>query len=117
MFRLRRVGLRPCISPVKTLHAEMPWNQHLPKWANKRPTIVDVKSRQLRSSYEKGCQGEKYLPAPLRDAGVVTYIQPHLIPYLILRGGIGLFALARRTSPRRCQPQLLVPTRRFHEVS
>jgi len=48
---------------------------------------------------------------------VVTYIQPHLIPHLILRGGIGLVALARRTFPRRCQPQLLVPTRRFHEVS
>src|SRR6266699_2927875 len=69
------------------------------------------------ASYEKGCQGKKLLPAPLRDAGVVTYIQPHLIPHLILRGGIGLVALARRTSPRRCQPQLLVPTRRFHEVS
>ena len=60
---------------------------------------------------------KKILPAPLRDAGVVTYIQPHLIPHLILRGVIGLVALARRTFPRRCQPQLLVPTRRFHEVS
>jgi hypothetical protein len=68
-------------------------------------------------SYKRGCQGKKLLPAPLRDAGVVTYIQPHLIPHLILRGVIGLVALARRTSPRRCQPQLLVPTRRFHEVS
>ena len=48
---------------------------------------------------------------------MVTYIQPHLIPHLILRGVIGLVALARRTLPRRCQPQLLVPTRRFHEVS
>ena len=66
---------------------------------------------------EKGCQGKKYFPAPLRDVGVVTYIQPHLIPHLILRGVIGLVALARRTFPRRCQPQLLVPTRRFHEVS
>jgi hypothetical protein len=47
---------------------------------------------------------------------VVTYIQPHLIPHLILRGVIGLFALARRTFPRRCQPHLLVPTRRFHGV-
>src|SRR6266851_5558628 len=72
---------------------------------------------QLHSSYEKGCQGKKHPPAPLRDVGVVTYIQPHLIPHLILRGGIGLVALARRTSPQRCQPQLLVPTRRFHEVS
>src|SRR3989442_5837095 len=60
---------------------------------------------------------KKVSPAPLRDAGVVTYIQPHLIPHLILRGVIGLVALARRTFPRRCQPQLLVPTRRFHEVS
>ena len=73
--------------------------------------------RPYRSSYEKGCQGKKILPAPLRDAGVVTCIQPHLIPHLILRGVIGLVALARRTFPRRCQPQLLVPTRRFHEVS
>jgi hypothetical protein len=32
----------------------------------------------------------------------VTYIQPHLIPHLILRGVIGLVALARRTFPRRC---------------
>jgi hypothetical protein len=71
----------------------------------------------LRSSYEKGCQGKNLLPAPLRDAGVVTYIQPHLTPHLILRGVIGLVALARRTFPRQSQPQLLVPTRRFHEVS
>jgi len=53
-------------------------------------------------SYEKGCQEKKLLPAPLRDAGVVTYIQLHLIPHLILRGVIGLVALARRTFPRRC---------------
>jgi len=70
-----------------------------------------------RLSYERGCQEKKLLPAPLGDAEVVTYIQPHLIPHLILRGVIGLVALARRTSPRRCQPQLLVPTRGFHEVS
>src|SRR5271167_1229544 len=68
------------------------------------------------SSYEKGCQVKKVLPAPLRDAGVVTYIQPHLIPHLILRGVIGLVALARRTFAQRCQPQLLVSTRRFHDV-
>jgi hypothetical protein len=68
-------------------------------------------------SYEKGCQGKKLLPAPLRDAGVVTYIQPRLIPHLMRRGVIGLVALARRIFPWRCQPQLLVPTRRFHEVS
>src|SRR6202022_731912 len=48
--------------------------------------------------------------SPREDAGVVTCIQPRLI----LRGVIGLVALARRTFPR---PQLLVPTRRFHEVS
>src|SRR6202158_4236837 len=76
-----------------------------------------VVASQLRSSYEKGCQGKNYPPAPLRDAGVVTYIQPHLIPHLILRGVIGLVALARRTFPWRCQPQLLLPTRPFHEVS
>src|SRR5580692_184708 len=75
-------------------------------------------SRQQSSwSYERGCQGKKILPAPPRDAGVVTYIQPYLIPHLILRGVIGLVALARRTVPRQSQPQLLVPTRRFHEVS
>jgi hypothetical protein len=79
--------------------------------------MVTVVSRRLRSSYEKGCQVKKHLPAPLGDAGVVTYIQPHLIRHLILRGVIGFVALARRTFPRRCQPQLLVPTRRFHEVS
>ena len=45
-------------------------------------------SYEIRMSYEKGCQGKKHLPAPLRDAGVVTYIQPHLIPHLILRGVI-----------------------------
>jgi hypothetical protein len=77
----------------------------------------DVETSLIHSPYEKGCQGKKLLPAPLRDAGVVTYIQPHLIPQLILRGVIGLVALARRTFPRRCQPHLLVPTRRFHEVS
>ena|SRR5438552_4531438 len=55
---------------------------------------------------QRGCQ-KNLLPAPGEDAGVVTYIQPHLI----LRGIIGLVALARQ-----CQPQLLVPTRRFHEA-
>ena len=79
------------------------------------PVVVE-KSR-FHSSYEKGCQVKKLLPAPLRDAGVVTYIQLHLIPHLIRRGGIGLVALVRRTFLRRCQPQLLVPIRRFHEVS
>ena len=51
-------------------------------------------------SYEKGAQGKTLLPAPVRDAGVVTYIQPHPIPHLILSGVIGLVALARRTFPR-----------------
>src|SRR3984957_16851657 len=78
---------------------------------------ITVVTRPLHSSYERGCQGKNLLPAPLRDAGVVTYIQPHLIPHLIIRGVFGFVALARRTLPRRCQPQLLVPTRRFHEVS
>jgi len=51
---------------------------------------------------------KKRLPAARgEDAGVVTYIQPHLI----LRGATGLVALARQ-----CQLQLLVPTRRFHEA-
>jgi hypothetical protein len=39
---------------------------------------------------------KKALPAPLRDAGVVTNNQPHLIAHLILRGVIGLVASARR---------------------
>ena len=56
---------------------------------------------------------KKILPPPLwGDVDVVTYIQPHLI----LRGVIGLAALARRTFQRQHQPQLLVPTKRFHDV-
>ena len=51
----------------------------------------------LHSSYKKGCQEKKLLPAPLGDAGVVTYIQPHLIPHLMVRGVMGLVAWARRT--------------------
>src|ERR1017187_3490284 len=51
----------------------------------------------------------------MREWGLTS--SPTSIPHLILRGGIGLVALARRTFPRRYQPQLLVPTRRFHEVS
>jgi hypothetical protein len=61
---------------------------------------ISGENSPLRSSYERGCQEKKHLPAPLGDAEVVTYIQPHLIPHLILRGVIGLVALARRTSPR-----------------
>src|ERR1022692_2211029 len=79
-------------------------------------TIAVAKS-PFHSPMKKDVKEKRHLPAPLRDAGVVTYIQPHLIPHLILRGGIGLVALARRTFPRRYQPQLLVPTRWFHEVS
>jgi hypothetical protein len=63
------------------------------------------KKSRFHSSYEKVCQEIKLLPAPLRDAGVVTYIQPHLIPHLIFRGGIGLVALARRTFPRASRAQ------------
>src|SRR6266702_852927 len=81
------------------------------------PVYPGALTSPSHSSYEKGCQGKKLLPAPLRDSGVVTYIQPHLVPHLMLRGVIGLVALARRIFPWRCQPQLLVPTRRFHEVS
>ena|ERR1700686_2745944 len=79
--------------------------------------ICEHRRGRERSSYEKGCQEKKLLPAPLRDAGVVTYIQPRPSPHLILRGVNCLVALARRTFPRQSQPQLLVPTRRFHEVS
>ena len=61
-------------------------------------------------SYKRGCQGKKLLPAPLRDAGVVTYIQPHLIPHLILRGVIGwslwLAALPRGDANPSCLSQL-----------
>jgi len=55
--------------------------------------VLNGEVSPLHSSYERGCQEKKLLPAPGEDAGVVTYIQPHLI----LRGVIGLAALARRT--------------------
>src|SRR6266571_3864718 len=58
-----------------------------------RLSRIAVVTSPLHSSYERGCQEKKLLPAPGEDAGVVTYIQPHLI----LRGVIGLAALARRT--------------------
>src|SRR6266478_3593031 len=64
------------------------------------------------SSYERGCQGKNTSPPLGRDGSVVTYIQPRLI----LRWVIGFAALARCRFQRQCQPQLLVPTRRFHEV-
>ncbi len=72
---------------------------------------VAVVTSRLHSSYERGCQ-EKTSPAPREDAGVVTCIQPHLM----LRGVVGLAALARRRFQRRRQPQLLVPTQRFHKT-
>jgi hypothetical protein len=92
---------------------ECPTNDSLGRLVN----CNDVRGLYIHASYERGCQEKKLLPAPLRDAGAVTYIQPHLIPHLILRGVIGLVALARRIFPWQSQPQLLVPTRRFHEVS
>src|ERR1022692_1703368 len=66
----------------------------------------------LHSSYERGCQEKKILPAPRQDADVVTCIQPHPI----LGGVLGFAPLARRAFQRQCQPQLLVPTQRFHDV-
>jgi hypothetical protein len=66
----------------------------------------------LRSSYKRGCQEKRLLPALRRDAGVVTYIQPSHS-----RKGDWLAALGRRRLQRRCQPQLLVvPTQRFHDI-
>ena len=44
----------------------------------------------------------------------MTCIQPRLMPHLIYRGVFGLIALTCRRFLRQCQPQLLVPTRRFH---
>jgi hypothetical protein len=73
---------------------------------------IIVEKSPLHSSYERGCQEKTFLPAPREDAGVVTYIQPHLI----LRGVIGFVALARRMFQRQRQSQLLVPTQRFHEA-
>jgi hypothetical protein len=67
-----------------------------------RPTVV---ARRLHTSYEKKDVKKKSIPAPLGDAGVVTYIQPRPIPHLILRGVIGFVALARRVFQRPCQPQ------------
>ena len=56
---------------------------------------------------------EKILPSPRGgDVGVVTYIQPRLL----VRRAFGFAALHGRVIQRRCQPQLLVPTWRFHEA-
>src|SRR5215470_11212569 len=53
------------------------------------------------------------LPALKGDASVVTCIQP----CLLLRGVFGFAPLYRCVFPRRCQPQLLFPCRRFHLAS
>src|SRR5262249_1752233 len=53
------------------------------------------------------------LPALKGDASVVTCIQP----CLLLRGVFGFAPLYRCVFPRRCQPQLLFPCRRFHLTS
>ena len=56
---------------------------------------------------------KKILPCPLwGKLDVVTYIQPRLL----LRRGFGFAALDRRVFWRRGQPQLLIPTHRFHET-
>ena len=56
---------------------------------------------------------EKILRPPLGgDVSVVTYIQPRLL----VRRAFGFGALHGRVIQRRCQPQLLVPTWRFHEA-
>src|SRR5580700_6628268 len=66
---------------------------------------------RAQPSYKRGCQEKRLLPAPRRDAGGVTYIQPS-----DSRKGDWLAALARRRLQRRCQTQLLVvPTQRFHD--
>src|SRR5580693_10656882 len=54
----------------------------------------------LHSSYERGCQEKRVLPAPRRDAGVLTYIQPSHS-----RKGDWLAALARRRLQRRWNRQ------------
>src|SRR5271167_2839065 len=66
---------------------------------------------RFHSSYERGCQEKRLLPAPRRDAGLVTCIQPSHS-----RKGECLAASARCRFQRRCQSQLLVPTRSFHEL-
>jgi hypothetical protein len=56
---------------------------------------------------------KKILSPPLAgNQGVVTYIQP----CLLIRGAFDFTALDRRAFQRRCQPQLLVPTHRFHKT-
>jgi hypothetical protein len=61
----------------------------------------------------KGDVKKTILSPPLAgNQGVVTYIQP----CLLIRGAFDFSALARRDFQRRAQPQLLVPTHRFHET-
>jgi hypothetical protein len=59
-----------------------------------------------RGSYERGCQEKRLLPAPRRDTGVVTCIQPRLI----LGRVIGLATLAHRRFRRRCRFSLCFAT-------
>src|SRR5271167_2779464 len=71
---------------------------------------VTVVKSPLHSSYERGCQEKRLLPAPGRDAGVVTCIQPSHS-----RKGDWFGRFGSSQMQRRCRPQWLVPTRSFHE--
>ena len=73
--------------------------------------VVGVKS-PFHSSCERGCQEQILSPPLAGNQGVVTYIQP----CLLIRGAFDFSALVRRGFQRRGQPQLLVPTHRFHET-
>jgi hypothetical protein len=56
---------------------------------------------------------KKILPPPLAgDVDVVTCIQPRLLP----KGGFWFGRFGSPRLPAASQPQLLVPTRRFHEA-
>src|SRR5215472_5118878 len=68
---------------------------------------------RFHSSYERGCQEKSSLPFPCGRPRLVTYSQP----CLLLRGAFGFTALGRRAFQRRCQPQLLSLTQRFHAVA
>src|ERR1022692_4227513 len=89
------------------------WSQeHIVDILKTMRLAIVVETSRFHSSYERGCQEKKILPAPREDADVVTCIQPRLIP----GGVVGLAALDRRAFQRQCQPQLLVPTQRFHKA-
>jgi hypothetical protein len=64
---LRQTGLRRAMRKQPNSHREA------------KATAPSRLYSPYHSSYEKGCQGKKLLPAPLWDAGVVSYIQLHLI--------------------------------------